>query len=162
MAVRDDFTAGEVLAAADLNDTFGSKLDVTAPVGKILQVIYGTSTTAATSTSATFADTNLSATITPTSATSKVLVMVAQSIRWYSAVSEGSIRILRDSTSIFSMGQNYALVGDGRDYIPMLYLDSPNTTSATTYKTQFNRQSGTIEVQANSIRSTIVLMEVGA
>jgi hypothetical protein len=34
MAVRNDFTAGEVLAAADLNDTFASKLDYAADGGR--------------------------------------------------------------------------------------------------------------------------------
>jgi hypothetical protein len=40
MAVRNDFTAGEVLAAADLNDTFASKLDLAG--GKILQIVRAT------------------------------------------------------------------------------------------------------------------------
>jgi hypothetical protein len=45
------------------------------------------------------------------------------------------------------------------------YLDSPSTTSATTYKTQFNgtySSPGTATAQSNSTYSTIILMEIGA
>ena len=46
--------------------------------GKVLQVVMGNTTTSAYTNTNTFIDTNLTATITPTSASSKVLVLVSQ------------------------------------------------------------------------------------
>lgn len=139
--------------------------------GKVLQVVYATSTTEASNNSTTtYADTNLSATITPSSTSSSVLVVVAQSFRANGTTeANGSIKIVRGSTDIWTPGQNYAVgVGgasgaavDVRSIWSMLYLDSPSSSSATTYKTQFNRNAGTITVQPNSTRSSIILIEIG-
>jgi hypothetical protein len=144
--------------------------------GKVLQVISATTSTTATSTSTSLADTNLTATITPTLATSKVLVLVSQQLyieRGADAAGAG-VALLRNSTDI------YSLVGSGDDsmYIraqgagsvnaaqifPIVYLDSPATTSATTYKTQFrvNAAGATGKTQDGNAVSSIVLMEIGA
>jgi hypothetical protein len=150
---------------ANLTAALGSKLDVTAPVGKILQVVNAETTTSALNNSTTtYADTNLSATITPTSATSKVLVVVSQTYRLFGANDQaGSIKLVRGSTDIWLPGQNFYLASgvDMRAVFSLNYLDSPNTTNATTYKTQFNRHANTIEMQPNSQRSNITLIEVG-
>ena len=74
-------------------------------VGKIGQVVQGTTTTGVTITSSTYVDTGLSASITPSSTSSKILVMVDQ--LFYLDSNDGSIensgrlKILRDSTNIF-------------------------------------------------------------
>jgi hypothetical protein len=73
MAVRNDFTAGEVLAAADLNDTFAAKLDLAG--GKILQIVRATDATDRSTTSATFVDANMSVTITPQKNDSAILLI---------------------------------------------------------------------------------------
>jgi hypothetical protein len=104
--------------------------------GKVLQVVQGDYATSTTSSSSTYADTNLTATITPTSATSKILVMYSISARKDTQNSQNAVnfKLLRDATSISirqSMGytgtaiQNYFYVGSN-------VLDSPATTSATT------------------------------
>ena len=51
-----------------------------------------------------------------------------------------------------------------RGMIPIHYLDSPATTSATTYKTQFRNlpNAASVAVQPNTAVSTIILMEIGA
>jgi hypothetical protein len=144
--------------------------------GKVLQVIYGSSTTSTTITSSTFTDTTLSATITPTLATSKVLVLVAQvsTVEKSGNSADSGFRLLRGSTDIFSFGANgyeansiYAVgattVAVG-NVIPINYLDSPSTTSATTYKTQARSTTipSTIYAQRYSAPSTIILIEIGA
>lgn len=139
--------------------------------GKVLQVVYGTTTTEVlNNSSATYADTNLSATITPSTSTSSVLIVVSQSYRANGTTeANGSIKILRGSTDIWTPGQNYAVgVGgasgaavDTRAMWSAVYLDSPSSTAAITYKTQFNRNAGTMTVQPNSTRSSIILVEVG-
>jgi len=138
----------------------GSKL---VQPGAVLQVVYAdTATSVTNSTTTTYADTLLTASLTPTSATSKVLILVSQ-IYQTTNTGFGSIRLLRDSTSIWLPGIDFQLgasVTDNRGMFNLVYLDSPSTISAVTYKTQFNRSSGDIRVQPNGARSNIVLMEI--
>jgi hypothetical protein len=135
--------------------------------GKVLQVVMGSTTTKATSTSSTFIDTNLTASITPSATTSKVLVIVSQN-GIYDSISDGGtgLKLFRGATEIALIGERI-----GRDNAlntvsatgSIAYLDSPSTTSSTTYKTQFNSQQGVSQVQvqqANEL-STIILMEIG-
>jgi hypothetical protein len=139
--------------------------------GKVLQVVQGSTTTNTTTSSATYADTNLTATITPSSATSKVLVFVMHNGVGKEGNIAGRVRLLRASTEIMSINTligytatstaNY--VGD----ISTVYLDTPNTTSATTYKTQFASDNGAafaVQVGGGGLASTstITLMEIGA
>ena len=138
--------------------------------GKILQVVQGETTSLVSHTSS-YADTNLSASITPSSTSNKILVQVSQHFRIERY--GGAIRILRDSTSIFEAlnNQNYQLYADMggvinyRDYATLNYLDNPSSTSAITYKTQGSRHNsgGVFITQDDSIyKSTITLMEIVA
>ena len=145
--------------------------------GKVLQVVQATTTTNATNTTSTMADTNLTATITPTLNTSKVLVLTNQNMRGFTttvAYYNFGYQILRGATVVYDMGSagfgtfawssSYSgTSNDNRMYVSGHYLDSPATTSATTYKTQMNSNTtGTISAQPNSIISSIILMEIGA
>lgn len=138
--------------------------------GKVLQVIYADTTTQVNSTSTTYADTGLSATITPTLSTSKVLVLINQNgtAKATGSSSEGlKIKLQRQGTDLVLLGEylGYNLVS-GRIHfggVGWSYLDSPATTSARTYKTQFATMAaagGTVQDQ--DARSTIILMEIGA
>jgi hypothetical protein len=140
--------------------------------GKVLQVVQATYSTEVTNATSTYADTGLTATITPSSATSKVLVMVSQQgCSKTSANADNSIelKLLRGATDIlqfvtFGILTNSALRVNGLNYSAN-YLDTPATTSATTYKTQFRNQNGTAAVQVQAISSavsTILLLEIGA
>jgi hypothetical protein len=155
---------GQYSYLQDINSTqFWNGSAWVAAGGKVLQVVTGTTSTNVTSTSATFVDTNLTASITPVSASNKVLVMVNQSYRLSGSSPSGSIKIVRNSTDIWVMGASFALSSSGSDeriYFSMVYLDSPSSTSSTAYKTMFQRASGTVDVQSNSIRSEITLIEV--
>lgn len=139
--------------------------------GAVRQVVNATYSTQTTNATSTFADTGLSASITPTSSTSKILVLVDQAGLYKNSAGNQSavdIRLLRDSTSILSFvsaagytnstAQNY--VGNSG----CCYLDSPATTSSVTYKTQFRNgdPSSLVGVQANSCSSTITLLEIAA
>lgn len=148
--------------------------------GKVLQVVQATTTTAATSTSTTWADTNLSASITPSATSSKILILVSQPLQITRNADGlgGALRLLRGSTYIFGEPSantpylnGYLSVGGAtsvnfRSQVAMTYLDSPSTTSSTTYKTQFaiesTGNSGTARVQESSITASIILMEIGA
>ena len=138
--------------------------------GKILQVVNATVGTAASSSSSAYADTGLTATITPTSNTSKILVLVDHADCQKSVGNtELGIKLLRGATSIHQLaGQAAYNASTGLNSIGSVscaYLDSPATTSATTYKTQFASMTNAaaVIVQSGSIGvSTITLMEVAA
>jgi hypothetical protein len=164
-------TNGQVLTADSSTGT-GLKW---AAGGKVLQVVsfvYGTQTS---STSGTFADTGVTLSITPSSATSKVLVLVnMQGVGRNSTNSSGVyLKLLRGSTVIQQMGDANGFTNGSSwtfDSVGSTYLDSPATTSATTYKVQFAQVSpvaGTVYVQefqsvTSSAESSITLMEIGA
>lgn len=160
-------TNGQVLTA---DSTAATGLAWAAPAGggKVLQVVQGDYATSTSSSSSTYADTGLTATITPTSATSKILVMYSISFRKNTANQENAcnLRLFRGATNISqrtSMGytgtaiQNYG-------YVASNVLDTPATTSATTYKVQFASDNNTaaVTVHGSNDLSTIILMEIGA
>ena len=142
-----------------------------APAGTVVQVVNATYGTQVSSSTNTFIDTGLTATITPTSATSKILVLVSQNgLNKTSAATTTCIDIslLRNSTNLISPSFIGALLETGTTVqnsgtASVCYLDSPATTSATTYKTQFqSRNNGAaVQVQYASVStSTITLMEI--
>ena len=160
-------TNGHVLTA-DSTAATGLKWAAPAGGGKVLQVVNATTNTAASSSSATYADTGLTATITPTASTSKILVLFSQAYNVLNSTSRLGIHLYRGATNILNMGEYYGYVTSGAEiitgHISASYLDSPSTTSATTYKTQFNSPSApnTVRVNYLSMYSTITLMEIGA
>jgi len=169
MAIRTDFTAGEVLAAADLNDTFAAKLNLAG--GKVLQVVHASYSTTTTNNTLSYADTGLTATITPSNATSKVLVIVTQAGVERTSGNNDShllLRLLRGATTLTTfetlVGYTATSLSINLGTQGITWLDSPATTSATTYKTQFASSIAGItqRVNAENATSSIVLMEVSA
>jgi hypothetical protein len=145
--------------------------------GKVLQVVNATHSTAFTTTSNSLADTGLTATITPSAATSKILVLItyAADSTVVSNYAGWNVAILRGATSIwtstgydggagFIFGQNWTNTNIYRSTNTLTYLDSPSTTSATTYKLQGAKQSSTPSATFNpsSSTSSITLLEIGA
>jgi hypothetical protein len=143
------------------------------PTGSVLQVVQATYSTPVTISTTTYTDTGLTASITPRFSTSKVLVFVTQPYRHNAAAAGGGIRIVRNSTAITqdvadSAGP-YTLYLSAADIFAVFsnhVLDSPATTSATTYKTQgrpYNGASGLFLQASGTVtnnQSTITLMEI--
>jgi len=142
--------------------------------GKVLQVVMGTQATAVTITTTTMTDSGLTATITPTLNTSKVLVLIAQMYYTYKTGSgnaaTANYRILRGATVILDNSNAFAYGAEAGNSaieaagtLSVSYLDSPATTSATTYKLQgrvYFAQDLTFQRSSNT--STIILLEIGA
>ena len=163
-------STGQVLTVAGGVPTWAS---AAGGGGKVLQVVQGTSTTTTTTSSSTYTDTTLSASITPSASTSKILAIVSQPIQHTLTGVSGSemsaqVQLVRTSTGIVSwrFGTRVGAYNSelNIDTIQsMSYLDSPATTSATTYKTQFkNLGSGSTTVQTGSTTAVLLLLEIGA
>ena len=137
--------------------------------GSILQVVNGSTTTSAANSTTTYADTNLTATITPYATSSKILVLVSQNGVIKSAGNANNavdVQLLRGATQI-GLAASLAFTGsllDNRVTCSFGVLDSPATTSATIYKTQFRNGTAAASVTINgaSSISTITLLEVTA
>lgn len=163
-------TNGQVLVA-DSTAATGLKW-AAAPSGKIIQVVQSTYATETSSTSLSYADTGLSATITPTLSTSTILVAISQQGCQKDSGDAANglfLRLLRGGTTLLTYGNLFlynASTTQTSGIWSLQYIDSPATTSATTYKTQLaarNTGSGSaVKVQQGSVTSTMILMEIGA
>ena len=163
-----DITSAAGLDAADLTGTVAA---ARLPAGSVIQVVnYSVQANQTSiSTTNTWYDTPLSKSITPTSATSKILVLVEQHHWVVGQHATGLVRLLRDATEISSKASGQyggtlevSVIGD------FAYLDSPATTNAITYKTQCLLASGStrMDIQASRggvwQRASITLMEIAA
>jgi len=141
------------------------------PTGSVLQVVNATYSIPVSNSTSTYADTGLTATITPKFATSKILVLINQNgVSKYNGNSENqvAIQLLRGATVLVQFEKvaaynninNYNMIGSSS----CNYLDSPATTSATTYKTQFRNgpNVASVYVQEGNSVSDITLMEFAA
>jgi len=149
--------------------TAGSASAVQASSGRVLQVVQGTYSTSFSTTSTSFQATGLTASITPSSSSSKILILVTQELYQNTGNYSGILTIYRGSTSGTNLGNSS--FGFSSIYTPTIaiatgmsvsYLDFPATTSSTTYITAIRTESGTVNSCANSQVATIILMEVAA
>jgi len=167
-----------VTATLTLPATTGTVLTTTSPkAGNVIQVVTAEySTQVSISNTTTWTDSGLSASITPSSSSSKILVIISQATQVERASTSptlGNVRLLRGATSIWSNTDfvggiaatgafsvaNWKITGS------IVYLDSPATTSSTTYKTQGRPNSAEASYSVNfqnagTNTSTITLLEI--
>jgi len=138
--------------------------------GKVLQVVTGETTTNTQITSTSYTDTTLTANITPSATSSKILILVSQNVQMERQTYEINtfLQLLRDSTAIsiktVGVGTGAANGQGCRDTFAIAHLDEPSTTSQITFKTQgkvnSTSDSGTCRFQEGGTRSEIVLIEI--
>ena len=142
------------------------------PYNNVIQVVSATYSIGTTTTSGTYSDTGLSATITPKFSNSKILVLANQAgcakygtdtTLQLQLVRNGSVVIKMDGAAAYTQTSALNEIGT----ISTSYLDSPGTSLALTYKTQmaaYSANGGTVATQYNvgtgSPTSTITLLEI--
>ncbi len=168
-------------SAGQFLQTNGSGALSWAGAGKILQVVQTVKTDTFSAASTTYTDiTGLSASITPSSSSSRILVIVDAKLS-NSGADSSMLKLLRGSTDIYigdaasSRTRTSTSSGFTSNEIYntlVFYVDSPSTTSSTTYKTQIRSSSGTAYLNRSSTdsdnplyartASSITLLEVAA
>ena len=156
--------SGTIALQNQLSGMTGSSM----PTGSVIQTVSATYSTEVQTTSQSHSDTGLTATITPTSSSNKVLVIVNQNgLEKDNSDIRMEIKLLRGSTDvlIFAGDQTCNTSTNNRTDIGGAggtILDTPSTTSATVYKTQFKNvnSNGTISVNNGTAVSTITLQEI--
>lgn len=169
-------TTGQVLTVSGGVPTWATP----AGGGKILQVVNATTTTTTSISSTSYADvTGISLTITPASTSSRIFVMWSSAVRgeisgYDDALPNVYFQLLRASTAVASenlimSGSSSGTGGNGRELenaFAFHYVDSPSTTSATTYKIQAKRTTpgGTTSVTIGTsfYNQSITAFEIGA
>jgi hypothetical protein len=135
------------------------------PAGSILQVVQGTFTSQQSTTSTSFTDSNIAASITPTSSASKIVVFIQTTIANTTVGQEVYLTIYRGATNLTASGSGFA-AGGATNWLPatVITLDSPATTSATTYTLYFKSSNAAATAYANrgDTQATMILMEVAA
>lgn len=164
MAFTINGTSGINLATQPLT---GSLPDANAPSGGVVQVVSTTSAVNVSSTSSTYATTGLSVSITPSNTTSKILIRVSggniDHINQY-AVSNFTLykngATFTGATNLMATYNSYS----NRIAMPVCleFLDSPATTSSTTYTLYFSSVNGGQQVTFGGFNSscTITAMEI--
>jgi hypothetical protein len=140
--------------------------------GTVLQVVNATTTTMTVNSTGTYVSTGLSGSITPKSASSKILVNISQSMYNYAAgggFAAMTVRLVRGASTTL---QTFIDAGFTRAYVSpsgvdnvhqfsINFLDSPSTTSSVSYRTDFIKAFGdSVYAQVNNNPGSITLMEI--
>jgi len=143
--------------------------------GKVLQVVQDTDITSYTNTSSSYSDTGLSVSITPSSVSSRILVFASMpNSSCYnpnsSSDARGQFKLVRDSTQLMNtvIGvENFGLGTDKNFQVGVSFavVDSPATTSSTTYKIQGAKITSGSQIGYSgsaTLINSIIVMEIGA
>jgi len=137
------------------------------PAGSVIQVVSETFNTQISTTSSSFVDTGLSATITPNSINNKIMVVVTLALlSERDTFHAAGLRLTRNNLAIFestrALGQSEATAL--RSLTPISYLDVPSSNGAITYKVQgrpeFTGSNALVQFGPDNNESTITLMEI--
>jgi hypothetical protein len=137
------------------------------PAGSVLQVVNATNTTQTSTSTSALTDTSLTASITPTSSTSKILIFLSQAYRKDFSDTSLILNLFRNAADlgqIFYRPGNTGTSATQTGVVAYTYLDSPTTTSSVTYTTKFGSQNNaaSVTINFNGDSSSITLMEIAA
>ena len=157
-----NFLTGTIPQGNVANASLGAvtALPAAIPTGKVLQVVTDVFSTETSTTSTSYvAVSGFAATITPSSTSSKILVLCSASS--YINTSDAYLgTIYRGGTDLGTFGRLFSTAGGLGGFISFNYLDSPSAISATTYTYYHKVGSGTGYVSVNNYKSNLTLMEI--
>jgi hypothetical protein len=142
ITLSGDGISSDAIASLAASKLTGVIPDANAPSGSVIQVVQGVLTTTTSTTSTTFITSGLTASITPTSTSSKILVCVNGGKAYIGSNYLLTCALYRNGSAI--SGPNYTVAEGnpvGTNHSQM-YLDSPATTSATTYTVYYRTTNG--------------------
>jgi hypothetical protein len=144
-----------------LGESTSDQIEILKSTGRVVNTVSFSSNTATATTSDAFQPTNLTVSITPKSAANKILIIAHSTIN--STGTNGSLVTLYRNTTNLSdnNGLGYASQAASR-VMTITYLDSPATTSATSYTFRIRSGTGgtTTTAEFSSVRGTITVMEI--
>lgn len=158
-------SGGNTILSSDGAGTFTYTAGATG-MGKVLQVVNATYNVEINTTSNTYITTGLNASITPTSASNKILILINQTGLRKDGSTYVRLKLQRGTTDITNIDFDGGFDGgSGTNSIGgtgICYLDTPNTTSSINYRTVFNNGANTniTYVQVSGSVSSITLMEI--
>lgn len=124
-------------------------------------VQFSTTTTSST-TSSTYANSALTASITPTSASHRVKITLHTSLSCATSGEDIQVSIFRGATDLGGangFAYNTAAFSNGLTPCALVYIDSPATTSATTYMLKLKSPDNTTSVSVNNGETSIIVLE---
>jgi hypothetical protein len=124
------------------------------PTGSVIQVVQNYIASETSSTSTSYVATAGTITVTPQFSNSKILISV-QSFFWNKTASAGGVLTIYRGSTDLAVGTHMARIypldgGKIQHHVNIAYLDSPNTTSATTYTVYMKNAYGTSEMKFGS------------
>jgi hypothetical protein len=172
-SAASSFSEDLTLAGAGVQVLNNSGRIVLGQSGSVLQVVSATATSNNSTTSSTYVTTNHSVTITPSSSTSTIWINLSAVGGNITGTNIAAYTIYRGGSNIAPSSSAFVLMSPSQAatiYFPFAinYLDSPATTSATTYTVYMRSQNGSGTVQygsnPNSVTPSNVLtvMEIAA
>jgi len=133
--------------------------------GKVLQVVTATDSTERTTTSTSFvtASNTLSVSITPSSTSNKILILMTSG-GGNNGTGTASYSVYRGATNLGSGGNGFLSIqsngGQIQSQVAVNYLDSPSTTSSTTYQVYFRASANTAYLNLNGNPGSITVIEI--
>jgi len=160
-------TGTTIIAANGVISGAGTIAKTALPSGSILQVVSNTYSTSTTTTSTSYQISGLTVSITPTSATSKILITGNVPYDVYGGSgNQASLTMYRGATNLMTNG--FAIIASGSSNeiqagsMAVNFLDSPATTSSTTYTIYFRANSGggTARIFVDNYTGSLTVMEI--
>jgi hypothetical protein len=160
----DQYTAGGWVGG--LTNASQSVQKSALPAGTVLQVLTDIQQGEQSTTSSSFTNTVLSVSITPTSSTSKIFLLYTGSAG-NDGTQESFLTFAKNGTNLLGSGGAMRIWFAGSSSyhfggFSMSYLDSPATTSATTYSVQFRTNSGVVYISGANATDSLTVWEIAA
>lgn len=156
---------GVVEGLTDLPNNVITNADL--PAGNILQVVQAQIATTQSTTSTSNVASGLQASITPSSTSSKILIMLNGGNAWQNTNNSNMLMYFYRNGSVVETGphaiiQNTSGTNSFKSSWSACYLDSPSTTSSITYEPYYKVNSGTGYFNEATLRVMLTLMEIAA